>query len=68
MVSIALSFCLRHTNHPECALIICLFYFRFERFDDESFQTLQQALVNYIQSEYVLGSAEADAACRCFVS
>ncbi|PPQ69074.1 hypothetical protein CVT26_003549 [Gymnopilus dilepis] len=34
---------------------------RFERFDDESFATLQQALVAYIQSEYVLGPAEADA-------
>ncbi|KAJ3517935.1 hypothetical protein NLJ89_g183 [Agrocybe chaxingu] len=34
---------------------------RFERFDDESFQTLQQALIAYIQSEYVLGPAEADA-------
>ncbi|KAF9036225.1 armadillo-type protein [Panaeolus papilionaceus] len=34
---------------------------RFERFDDESFQTLQQGLVNYIQTEYVLGPAEADA-------
>ncbi|KDR76202.1 hypothetical protein GALMADRAFT_247461 [Galerina marginata CBS 339.88] len=34
---------------------------RFERFDDESFATLQQALITYIQSEYVLGPAEADA-------
>ncbi|PPQ68668.1 hypothetical protein CVT25_012322 [Psilocybe cyanescens] len=34
---------------------------RFERFDDESFRTLQQALVAYIESEYVLGPAEADA-------
>ncbi|KAF8149977.1 ARM repeat-containing protein [Crassisporium funariophilum] len=34
---------------------------RFERFDDESFQTLQQALIAYIQSEYVHGPAEADA-------
>lgn len=34
---------------------------RFERFDDESFATLQQALIAYIQSEYVLGPAEADA-------
>lgn len=42
-------------------LSICLF--RFELFDEESFQTLQQALVNYIQSEYVLGPAEADATC-----
>ncbi|KAF8183925.1 armadillo-type protein [Pholiota molesta] len=33
---------------------------RFERFDDESFATLQQALISYIQSEYVLGPAEAD--------
>ncbi|KAG5644385.1 hypothetical protein DXG03_008613 [Asterophora parasitica] len=34
---------------------------RFERLDDETFRTLQQALVSYIQSEYVGGSAEADA-------
>ncbi|KAF9468102.1 armadillo-type protein [Collybia nuda] len=35
---------------------------RFEPLDDETFRTIQQALVSYIQSEYVLGSAEADAA------
>ncbi|KAF8910650.1 ARM repeat-containing protein [Gymnopilus junonius] len=34
---------------------------RFERFDDESFATLQQSLIAYIQSEYVLGPAEAGA-------
>ncbi|KAF8227304.1 ARM repeat-containing protein [Tricholoma matsutake] len=34
---------------------------RFQPLDEETFQTLQQALVSYIQSEYVLGSAEADA-------
>ncbi|TFK72889.1 ARM repeat-containing protein [Pluteus cervinus] len=34
---------------------------RFEPLDSESFQTIQQALVSYIQSEYVRGSAEADA-------
>ncbi|KAJ7593086.1 armadillo-type protein [Mycena floridula] len=34
---------------------------RFEPFDVESFQTLQQALVAYIQSEFVFGSAEASA-------
>ncbi|KAF8808727.1 ARM repeat-containing protein [Phlegmacium glaucopus] len=34
---------------------------RFERFDDETFQSLQQALISYIQSEYVLGPAEAEA-------
>ncbi|KAH8831825.1 armadillo-type protein [Flagelloscypha sp. PMI_526] len=32
---------------------------RFEPFDDETFQFLQQTLVNYIQTEYVFGSAEA---------
>jgi exportin-T len=37
---------------------------RFERFDNESFATLQQALIAYIQSEYVLGPAEADATCE----
>lgn len=43
---------------------------RFERFDDESFATLQQALIAYIQSEYVLGPAEAEATCKwplCFL-
>ncbi|KAG5638768.1 pre-tRNA nuclear export protein [Sphagnurus paluster] len=34
---------------------------RFEPLDDETFRTLQQALVSYIQSEYVGGSAEVDA-------
>ncbi|KNZ81909.1 Exportin-T [Termitomyces sp. J132] len=33
----------------------------FESLDGETFQTLQQALVTYIQSEYVGGSAESDA-------
>ncbi|KAF9477931.1 ARM repeat-containing protein [Pholiota conissans] len=33
---------------------------RFEPFDEDSFTTLQQALISYIQSEYVLGPAEAD--------
>ncbi|KAF9003929.1 armadillo-type protein [Cyathus striatus] len=35
---------------------------RFEPLDQESFRALQQALVTYIQSEYLVGSAEADAA------
>ncbi|KAK7050996.1 pre-tRNA nuclear export protein [Paramarasmius palmivorus] len=34
---------------------------RFEPFDQETFQTLQQALVSYVQSEYVYGKAEASA-------
>ncbi|TFK40342.1 KapM protein [Crucibulum laeve] len=34
---------------------------RFESLDAETFQTIQQALVGYIQSEYVHGSAEANA-------
>ncbi|KAG6873947.1 pre-tRNA nuclear export protein [Termitomyces sp. Mi166 len=34
---------------------------RFEPLDGETFQTLQQALVTYIQTEYVGGSAESDA-------
>ncbi|GLB40453.1 putative ARM repeat-containing protein [Lyophyllum shimeji] len=34
---------------------------RFEPLDDDTFRTLQQALVSYIQSEYVVGSAEAEA-------
>lgn len=36
----------------------------FQPLDEETFLTLQQALVSYIQSEYVLGSAEADATCK----
>ncbi|OBZ72293.1 Exportin-T [Grifola frondosa] len=35
---------------------------RFEPLDEESFQTLRQSLVSYIQTEYLYGSAEADAA------
>ncbi|KAG6820945.1 hypothetical protein H0H93_009181 [Arthromyces matolae] len=35
---------------------------RFDPLDAETFHTLQQALVSYIQSEYVSGSAESDAA------
>ncbi|EMD34072.1 hypothetical protein CERSUDRAFT_117585 [Gelatoporia subvermispora B] len=35
---------------------------RFEPLDEESFQSLRQALMSYVQSEYVYGSAEADAA------
>ncbi|KAJ7903544.1 armadillo-type protein [Mycena olivaceomarginata] len=33
---------------------------RFEPLDDESFRTIQQSLVGYIQSEYVYGPAEAN--------
>lgn len=36
---------------------------RFEPLDNESFQVLRQGLVSYIQSEYLYGSAEANAAC-----
>ncbi|KAG9225031.1 hypothetical protein CCMSSC00406_0001818 [Pleurotus cornucopiae] len=34
---------------------------RFEPLDDEAFQTLRQGFLTYIQSEYVFGSAEANA-------
>ncbi|EGN99272.1 hypothetical protein SERLA73DRAFT_54418 [Serpula lacrymans var. lacrymans S7.3] len=34
---------------------------RFEPLDEESFRTLQQSIISYIQSEYVYGSAEANA-------
>ncbi|KII89963.1 hypothetical protein PLICRDRAFT_40145 [Plicaturopsis crispa FD-325 SS-3] len=34
---------------------------RFEPLDEESFRTLQQSLMTYIQSEYVFGPAEANA-------
>ncbi|KAJ7104182.1 armadillo-type protein [Mycena belliarum] len=35
---------------------------RFEPLDDESFRTIQQSLVAYIQSEYIYGVAEANSA------
>ncbi|KAF9267725.1 ARM repeat-containing protein [Marasmius fiardii PR-910] len=35
---------------------------RFEPFDPESFQTLQQALLSYVQSEFLYGRSEASAA------
>ncbi|OJT11445.1 Exportin-T [Trametes pubescens] len=34
---------------------------RFEPLDDEMFQTLQQSILNYIQTEYLYGTAEASA-------
>ncbi|KAH9903044.1 ARM repeat-containing protein [Cubamyces lactineus] len=34
---------------------------RFEPLNDDTFQTLRQSLLNYIQSEYLYGPAEADA-------
>ncbi|TBU33297.1 ARM repeat-containing protein [Dichomitus squalens] len=34
---------------------------RFEPLDDDTFQTLRQSLLTYIQSEYLFGSAEAEA-------
>ena len=40
-------------------------YSRFKRFDDETFQTLPQALISYIRSEYVLGPAEAASEATC---
>ncbi|KAG6813913.1 hypothetical protein H0H92_005762 [Tricholoma furcatifolium] len=54
-------------KHPSQARFFALrvldefFDNRFEPLDAETFQTLQQALVSYIQSEYVVGSAESDA-------
>jgi hypothetical protein len=44
-------------------LIDC--FSRVDPLDDGSFQTLQQGLFNYIQSEYVYGPAEANATCTC---
>lgn len=43
-------------------LIYCLSY-RFEPLDEDSFRTLQQSLISYVQSEYVYGSAESNASC-----
>ncbi|KAG6842293.1 pre-tRNA nuclear export protein [Blastosporella zonata] len=54
-------------KHPSQARFFALrvldefFDNRFEPLDAETFQILQQALVSYIQSEYVGGSAESDA-------
>ena len=39
---------------------------KFEPMDAESFQTLQQGLVNYIRSEFLYGPAEATASCESF--
>lgn len=36
----------------------------FEPLDDDTFQTLQQSLLNYIQSEYLFGPAESEASCE----
>ena len=36
---------------------------RFEPLDNDSFQEIQKALVEYIQSEYVVGRAESSASC-----
>ncbi|KAE9407804.1 KapM protein [Gymnopus androsaceus JB14] len=54
-------------KHPTQARFFALrvldvfFENRFEAFDPESFQIIQQSLLSYIQSEYVYGSAEANA-------
>lgn len=37
---------------------------RFETLDDESFQTLRQGLITYVQSEYIYGPAEVEAPCE----
>lgn len=56
-----------HRKHPAQARFFALrvldefFDNRFEPLDHESFQAIHQALTAYIQSEYVVGSAEADA-------
>ena len=42
---------------------VALSYPSFEPLDDDTFQTLRQSLLNYIQSEYLYGTAEANAAC-----
>ena len=41
---------------------------KFEPLDPNTFQTLQQALVNYVQSEFIYGPAEASAPCESLVS
>jgi hypothetical protein len=45
-------------------MLIFFYQLRFEPLNHESFQTIQQALITYIRSEYVVGSAEADASCE----
>lgn len=37
---------------------------RYEPLDENAFQNIRQALVSYIQSEYVLGQAEGSASCE----
>lgn len=39
-------------------------WYSFEPLDDEMFQTLQQSILNYIQTEYLYGTAEASASCE----
>ena len=41
-----------------------LFWSSFEPLDEDTFQTLQQALLSYIQSEYIFGPAESEASCE----
>jgi len=41
---------------------------RFEPLDDETFRTVQQSIISYIQSEYVYGPAESTATCASFLA
>lgn len=41
---------------------------KYEPLDEDSFRTLQQGLVSYIQSEYVYGPAETSASCEITLS
>lgn len=41
---------------------------RFEPLDEETFRTVQQSIISYIQSEYVYGPAESTATCVSFLT
>ncbi len=40
---------------------------RFDPLDDDSFQLLKKELLDYVRSEYILGSAEINAKCEFMV-
>ena len=41
---------------------------RFEPLDDDTFRTMQQSILSYIQSEYLYGPAESTATCASFTA
>ena len=49
-------------------MCMCVWMCRSEPLDNDSFQLLRQSFISYIQSEYLYGSAEANASCAPFLS